>query len=262
MRLRNTYVCLLALGLLVAVATALIVGCDGSSGPTDPFNDDYEYCFGGVLVKDYNRNVAYAAARLERNDTLVTGAVFVVGGDTLVASADRYTFAVGPADSLPAGPVDMVVKDASRLNDTLGFTMPGQLSITSIAPTEKGPADLVSVSWTGAADAEGYIIAAVKKDSAYMGIGYSQWVTSQATYIGINDSAFTKTSLQGGEPDPGIYYIYVYAYHGVPDSTLLATLLPTPVPDQLDDNIAEQNMSGTKCSIVTTGFATIEVLAN
>ncbi|RKX29740.1 MAG: hypothetical protein DRP47_00920 [Candidatus Zixiibacteriota bacterium] len=261
MKLRKTFGLFFALGLIVAVAIVLIVGCDGSSGPVDPFNNDYEYQLGGVLIKDYNRNAAYALARLERNDTLVIGAVITIDGDTLTPSGSTYFYAVGPADSLPSGAIDVSVKDSSRFHDTLAFTIPGNLSILSVSPPVKGPSDQVSVNWTGAADADGYIVAAVKKDSAYMGLGYSQWVTSQTTSISINDSAFTTTTIQGDEPNPGIYYIYIYAYNGVPDSTLLSALLPTSIPNQLDDNITEKNLNGTIGSIVTTLFGTVEVVA-
>ena len=260
MRIRNSFVYTLALGLLVVLATALIVGCDGPSGPIDPFGEDNVYRFGGVLVKDFNLDTATITASLERNDTLVTDAVIVHWSNTLTLSGDVYVYSVSPVETIPTGVHAISVTDSSRYDDTLVLVVPGPLSISSISPTVKAPSDLVTVTWTGAAGASGYVIAAIKQDSAYLGLGYSQWVTSQTTSIGINDSAFMDQT-GGGETNPGMYDLYVYAYSGSPDSALLSNLLPTPMPSQLDDNIDEKSFSGTISGVVVTTSGSLEVIA-
>jgi len=259
MRLRNTFVCSLALGLMVAVAVAFAVGCNGPSGPVDPFGEDHEYRFGGVLIKNYDSNSAAVAARLERNDTVVTTASISLGNTPLASTGDIYFYSVSPVESIPVGVLGIYVFDSSRYNDTLALAIPGQVAIQSVAPSVKAPSDPVTVTWSGASGAEGYIIAATKQGSAYLGQGYSQWVTSQTTSTGINDSAFMKPT--GSEADPGMYDIFVYAYWGSPDSALISHLLPTPIPSQLGDNIAEESMAGTISTVIVSASRVVEVVA-
>ncbi|MEA2030941.1 MAG: hypothetical protein U9N55_05020 [candidate division Zixibacteria bacterium] len=256
MKLRNIFI--FSIATIAIVAIVFLFGCNG---PVSNFDEEYEYQFNGLIVKDYDHDTACVSTRFSRNDTLVIGAIIAIDSDTLAFPDSTYYYYISPADSLSSGSHDILVKDSSRFNDTLEFTVPGSFSISSVLPSVKGPSDIVSVSWTGAANADGYIIAAVKQDSTYMGLGYSQWVTSQTTSTSINDSAFTITTIQGTEPNPGIYSIYVYAYNGVLDSTLLSTLLPTPIPNQLEDNITKKNFNGTIGSIVTTLPNTVNVLA-
>ncbi len=250
---------MLAAVLLTAGSVAILTGCNGKSGPVDPFGDDNKYRFGGVIIKDYNLNTSSVVASLERNDTLVTGATIEFGANSLAPSGNLYIYIVSPAENLPSDVFAISVQDSSRFADSLAFVIPGRVSIASIAPTVKAPSDLVTITWTGAAGAAGYIIAAVKRDSSYLGLGYSRWVTSQTTSIGISDSAFMKPA--GGETNPGMYDLYVYAYSGAPDSALLSNLLPTPIPSQLDDNVNEESLAGTISGVVASASGTLEVVA-
>lgn len=227
---------------------------------------DSTYYIAGTLVKEPNRNVSVAAIELLRNDETADDMSVIVGNDTLAFDTLNYPFDVysrnlGPADSLLLGNALIVIRDGTIFSDTLGSVVPGNLTITSIVPQLKGPADNVSVSWTGAANTEGYVLAAVKQDSVYEGVGWAQFVQGGFTSGTINDSAFTRTTFQGAEPDPGIYYIYVYSFSGSPDSALSAQWLPVPFPAQLADNIDETDFSGHVGTVVVSYFGTVEVLA-
>ncbi len=253
----------IALAAIIAIALLLEIGCD-SSGTIRP-REYNAYRVEGVMVKEPNRNVSTAVVNFTKDSVLVSNAVVTVRGDTLLLDTlqypyDVYALPLGPADSLLIGATNVTVMDGTSLLDTLPITVPGNLSITSIIPTQKGPADAVHVSWTGAANASGYVIVAVKQDSVFQGMGYAQYVTSGVTSAAINEDAFLKNTLQGPEPNSGIYNIYVYAYNGAPDSTLSARALPVPFPSQLADNIKVTNMDGRLGTVVVSYFGTVEVL--
>jgi len=272
MKAKDLRLSLISVGLVLLLVMALQLGCDGSSGPLIPF-DDSTYRLEGVMVKEPNRNVAAAVMNFTRNDSTVLGATVTVDADTLLfdslnyvdslgAPVGVYALSLGPADSLLIGAVDVTVQDSSRFAGTLMADVQGNLMISSVTPPVKGPADVVRVSWTGSSDAEGYVIAAVKSDSIFQGLGFSQYVTSGATSATFYEDAFLRTTLQGAEPNPGIYYLYVYAYRGVPDSALSHTWLPVPLPGQLDDNISVDDMDGRLGTVVVSYFGTVEVVAS
>jgi hypothetical protein len=64
-----------------------------------------------------------------------------------------------------------------------------------------------------------------------------------ATAGSIPPEAFGLSS-GGVTPDTGWYYLYVYAYTGVPDSVTTARLLPVPLPSQLADNLTASGFTG------------------
>ena len=272
MKLKDFRIFLMAVVPVLLLVLTLQLGCDGSSGPLIS-GDDNTYRLEGVMVKEPNRNVAVAVMNFTRDDSTVLGATATVDTDTLlydslnyVDSLDSpvgvYALSLGPADSLLIGAIGLSVQDSARFTAALTADVPGNLMISSVTPPVKGPADVVRVSWTGSPDAEGYVMAAVKSDSIFQGFGFSQYVTSGATSATFDEDAFLRTTLQGAEPNPGIYYLYVYAYNGVPDSALSHTWLPVPLPGQLDDNISVDDMDGRIGTVVVSYFGTVEVVAS
>lgn len=250
--------------LALGSALMALAGCDSAALVRPPVDDFYRV--EGVMVKEPNRNVSSAVVRVLHNDSTAVGVEVIVGNDTLLFDTltygdSVYALALGPADSLLVGNTPIAIHDGDRFNDTLYSLVPGVSAIASIVPTLKGPADLVRVEWTGAANTRGYVLAAVKQDSVYQGVGWSQFVTGSVTSGTINDSAFTRTTLQGAEPDPGIYYVYVYSYTGAPDSALSARWLPVPFPAQLDDNIDDLEVGGRLGTVVVSYYGSVEVLA-
>ncbi len=245
--------------LLLAILTLILVGCDGSSSVNRPV-PTYSYRFDGVLVKDLNTDYARIAATLSRDDSLVTGAEIRFGGDSLAYCADStYYRVVLPAGEYPAGSYDIEIRDSSRFHDTLATGLAADFVIETVFPAqrEKRTFDLVRLTWSGSADAEGYIIAAVKRDSLYTGGGYSQYVTSQTTYEEFPHDAF---NLPNDDPDTGWYNLYVYSYIGSSDSALSAELLPVPMPSQLADNISVNDLTGRFGTIIVTRFDSMRVV--
>ncbi len=249
--------------LLIMVGLAVFMAACDSSGPTDsrPFSD---YEFFGALLKDPNVNTAWATGELTADDTALIAAVIEFGGDTLVFDSVREHYIVTfDGDSIIPGAYLVGMIDPDNFGDTVAVTLPNHFQIEEVFPANriKGTADRVQLQWTGSFNAQGYCVAAVKRDSAYMGTGYSRFVTSLTTSATFSDSAFSITTLQGLEPDPGWYYLYVYSYWGSPDSAQTADHLPVPFPNQLGANIDEREVIGHVGAVVVTPFDSVEVIA-
>ncbi len=248
-------------GLFIIIAIIVFSGCDGDSTPIGPGDDDNEYHFIGSLIKDPGLDIFVMVADIKRNDTSLTEADIVVADDSLIYNGSYYIRTIDSSNHLASGIRSYIVGDSDLFSDTITVVLPANLTITSVLPSIKDPSDLVNVQWTGAAGVEGYIIATVKQDSSYLTMGYSQFVTSQATSVTIENEAFTVNNLSGGDTNPGTYDIFVYAYWGVPDSIMTSTLLPVPIPGQLADNINEQNLSGSVGAVVISPAGSVEVIA-
>ena len=260
MRLR-TIPALLALQTIIGLAV-FMAACD-SSGPTDsrPFSD---YEFFGALLSDPNVGVAWATGELTADDTALINAVIEVKGDTLVYDSVRgHYVATFDGDSIMPGSYMFGMIDPDQFGDTIVVTLPNHFQIEEVFPANriKGTADRVRLQWTGSFNSQGYCIAAVKRDSAYMGDGFARFVTSLVTSATFSDSAFSITTLQGLEPNPGWYYLYVYSFWGSPDSAQTADHLPVPFPSQLADNIDEREVVGHIGAVVVTLYDSVEVIA-
>jgi len=246
-----------------------LVWAFGCSSPTkDVFApDEKTYQVAGSLIKEPNSNIASALMQVFKNGDTAETMTILVGDDTLLYNGPTFDQGVygrvlGPADSLLLGSAPVYLADSTVFADTLFAVVPGKPVITDISPQLKGTSDPVRVTWNAAVNAEGYIVAAVKQDSVFDGIGWTQFVDQALTLVTINDSAFTRFNLQGGEPNPGLYYIFVYAYTGAPDSALSALRLPVPLPAQLDDNLDGGELAGRVGTVVVSNYGVVEVLAN
>ena len=236
-------------------ACALLIGAVYLSGcNTAPSKSDDEgsaaYRLTGVIVKDPNLDRSWIETLVYRNDSLINTAFVTLGSTALAYGSSAYQLVMSRAENLTSGTKQVAVRDSSRFADTISVVVPGVPSIDNIIPANRinNGGDQVSIEWTGAAETAGYVIAAVPRDSAYRGVGYTAWVTSLATSGTIPPDAFRWSD--GENPDTGWYNIYVYAYTGAPDS-LTATsrfigsrALPTGLPTQLAANLAEKNLEG------------------
>lgn len=249
------------LGAAILLAMCGLPGCGGDSTPIGPGDSDNEYHLISSLIKDLNLDIIVMSADLRRNDTIVTDAVISALNDTLIYNGSYYTRTINSAGHLGSGTLANIFRDSVLFSDTIVSIIPANLAITSVLPPVKDPSDQVNVQWTGASFVEGYIIATVKRDSSYMKMGYSQFVTSQATSATIQNEAFTINNYSGGDTSPGIYDIFVYAYWGVSDSILTSSLLPVPLPWQLAENIDEKKLTGSIGTIVVSQAGSVEVIA-
>ncbi|MFQ6008501.1 MAG: hypothetical protein ACE5K8_06050 [Candidatus Zixiibacteriota bacterium] len=246
--------------LVLVLPVSLQWGCEG--GPTTYRPPGlFTYRFEGALVKDLNINFTTIVATLTREDSILPNAMIRFGGDSLAFSQDSsFWRIVLPAGDYVAGDYDIEIQDSTLFHDTLSAMLADNFAINNVTPATriKLTGDEVKLEWTGSAGSEGYVIAAVKRDAEYTGVGYSQYVTEQATAGIFPDSAFNKPTVN--EPDTGWYYLYVYSYAGKPDSALSAELLPVPMPSQLGDNIEVRDLIGRFGTIVVTAFDSMHVV--
>jgi len=243
-------------------------GCDGSSS-TGGLPETNSYRVEGVLVKDINADPVSAdssriAVRVERNDSLLTSARVTLNNDTLVF--DRASFVIDSVYSFTTntwalilpGAYGLGVVDASRFGDTVITIVPDTFSIsfyTNDSTIDNTNGQEIQISWTSAANVEGYALAVVREDSVYTGYGYSQYVTDPGTQTTIPPDAYRLVTDPEGVAvlDTGWYQIFVYGYAGIPDSVLSDPLLPVPMPSSLPgDNIDQGILKGRLGTVVVT----------
>ena len=191
----------------------------------------------GVRLKEFKVYITIIVETITPHDSTLTEAEIRFDGDSLAYICDStYLRAVYPAGAYQADTFDIEIRDSSLFHDTVIVVLAADFAIDSIIPPTrlKTSSEHVSLGWSGSSDAEGYVIAAVKRYSSYTGAGYSQYVTSLATFDTFPNDVFT---LPNDKPDTGWYYLYVYSYMGSPDSALSVPFLPVPMPGQLPDNI-------------------------
>ncbi len=249
----------LAGALLLAALTLSQLACDGSSTLNPPKTKN-TYDLYGTLVKDPNLDSARVLITLLKNDTAYGEAAIKIGGDSLgySASAGRYVGSFA-ASEYPTGSYLIEVRDSSVLFDTLFTLVPGDVNITSVAPPNriKTTADDVKLTWTASANSEGYVIAAVKRENAYTGDGYAEFVESQVTLGTFPNDAF---SFANGDPDTGWYYVYVYSYTENPYVNYSNQLLPTVFTTFPIDTATFSGLTGNFGSIVVSPYDSVHVV--
>ena len=250
---------LLPLALLVP---AFLAACNGRSVDTEITAD---YRVEGGLVQDMNVDSVFAVAVFNRNDSNLVTASIKLGADSLryndplAAVSSTYFFGRSSASRYAGDNPALTLKDATRFADTLAESVVDTFRITNFVPPThivQGN-EAVSLEWTASANAEAYVLAAVKSDAAYTGEGYSLYAPLSAVAGTIPPDAFL---LEGtNNPDTGLYNVYVYALSGVPDSALTEPLLPVPLPNQLADNISVTSLTGRFGSIMVAVKDTVRV---
>ena len=259
---KNSYV----LQAIVVLAVLVLSGCDSAPSKQVQFPQS-DYLLEGVIVRDTNLGNIRSAIRVERNDTLFTNGILLFGSDslkfnhTLGITDSIYSHQVAPTSTYPAGNFSLTLIDQNRFSDTLSVAVTGDFILSILDPPNHQwrPTDgVVGLDWSGSATADGYIMAAVKASKAYTGLGYSVYADQQVTADGLRpDTAFYVNA--GVVVDTGLYYIYVYSYWGSPDKQLADQMLPTPIPTQLTNNIAEKNIIGRFGAITVSAFDSIYV---
>ena len=250
--------------LVAAVAAvSVLAGCN--SAPTDS-RKSADYTAQGVLVQEMNVDHAFAAVRFQRNDTTITNAAIHVAGVPMAFFAlyqgidSAYQALISPAASHAGDEAYFRTADGSRFKDSILLAIVDTFSITdNVNPSnhQLQGAGQVSLEWTSCANSQGYIIAAVKAALAYTGVGYSA-LAPGASAGTIPPEAFVNSI--SGEADTGLYNIYVYSYSGAPDSALAGKFLPVPMPMQIANNIAHNDLTGRFGTVTVTVKDTIRVL--
>ncbi len=252
------------------IALLFLLGCLVGIGPgcnDDMINSRFweNYRFEGVLVQDMNSDSVIIAAALRRQDTTVTDAEVRFDDAELIFNAAAfvldsvYSYCDDSLTVFAAGEHWVAITNDRSFGDSVLNSVPDTFSISNVVPSnhQLQGAEVVSLEWDISANAERYVVAAVKAGSAYTGQGYSAPVASLINAGTIEQDAFI--SSQTGEPDTGLYNVYVYALNGSPDSALADQLLPVPLPSQLDDNIEHLRLSGDFGSVCVTRADTVRV---
>lgn len=249
--------------LILLVLTGCQWSCDSSSTSSDHiFGNVGDYYIAGGITKDINDDLAMINAELLRNDSTLGTALIKYGSDTLIFIDPYYKRGKSPALLYPTGLTVVQVKDSAFFDVSFNNIMPDIFSISSVIPDrrEKLSSEIVQLTWTGSANAEGYLIAAVKRGLAYTGVGYSQYVAGTGTQATFDTEAFTVDNNPSNEIDTGLYNLYVYAFYGSPDSNLTFEYLPVPLPNQLADNVEVSKLDGHFGSVVISLADSMRVL--
>ena len=245
------------------LAAAVLAGCN--SAPTDNLRTA-DYTTQGVLVQEMNVNHAFAAVRFQRNDTTITNAAIHLAGVPMAFFPSyqeidsAYQALISPAASHAGDQAYFRTADGSRFKDSVLVAIVDTFSITdNISPSNHQlvGAGQVSLEWTACPNVQGYILASVKTNLAYTGVGYSA-LAPGANAGTIPPEAFIDPI--SSQPDTGLYNIYVYAYSGAPDSALAGKFLPVPMPMQVANNVAHSSLTGRFGTVTVTVRDTIRVL--
>ncbi|MEA3297464.1 MAG: hypothetical protein U9R56_06330 [candidate division Zixibacteria bacterium] len=225
--------------LLVAVTLS---NCN--TNPSKSELPDNMYRLDGILVSDMNLYSCRAEIDFQRNDSGFANALIGFGGESFSYVDDIYRLGSMPAIDFPTGVYDLEIEDPLGYTDSITTTVADTFSIelTDLTDRLNPGGALVPIIWTGSADADGYIITAVRRYMAYSGQGFSSWASKEARNGSIPPEAFRWTA--GNNLDTGWYYVHVCAYTGKPDSVLSADLLPVPLPNQPEDNIQRETLNG------------------
>lgn len=248
----------LSAGLLLVV----LAGCNRSPAGITSVAD---YRVEGVLVQEMNHDDAHAVARLWRDDSTLISSTLRLADTPMPYFASHlidsaYQTVIRPAVAHAGDQVYFHVVDSFRFADSVLINVVDTFSITDNfePPNRLLPGGgQVSLEWTSAANAEGYIIATVKVANAYTGVGYSAQVGTGLNAGTIPASAFVDPVTS--ELDTGLYYVYVYAFSGSPDSTQASHWLPTHLSQEFPLNIDKSDFSGRFGTLAVTLHDSVQV---
>lgn len=247
-------VCLSAFFALAALAC--LFGCDSAITNKEP---EAAYYAEITVVKDLDIDEATVTVFLTRKDTLVTTATVTFSGYAVDYSAidSVYERTFASTDSVPSQTYRCVIVDGSLFRDSVTLTVPPNLAITDIALPEDrvnpGGAD-VQIQWSQSLTADGYTFAANHIDSLYETGGFADFSPSGTAQASIPPDAFRPGDIL--DPILGWYYVYAYAYTGVPVDD---TYLPTRFPAGLTNNLIKKDIVGSYGVVVVSPRDSINV---
>ena len=213
-----------------------------SSRTVDPTELRPFYRLGGVAVTicDPVRDTlgkmpvgTVAITELTRNDSVYPDALVEIDTFALVDTDSTYLYYDTSCTIFSAGDYDLKLLDGDKLDIEVPVEFADTFTVEITRPANRiaNGNENVSLDWAGSAGSEGYIIAAVLRDSVGTGFGYSAYVTPLSTFATFPTEAFYQSGFN--QPDTGWYYLYVFSYTGIPDSSLAEPFLPMSLPSQL-----------------------------
>ncbi|MFQ5500312.1 MAG: hypothetical protein ACE5FH_11645 [Candidatus Zixiibacteriota bacterium] len=250
---------------LVALAIAILAGCNSFPSKTDPKSQD-SYHAVGMLIKNMDTDSTSIVIDFQRNNNVEASGSIRFDNSALLFSGNGaeidsvYALTTTSAATYSSGSFKLHFGDNNSLNDSVTVSLADTFT-AQLATEVKLVQGLKSVpiSWTASASADAYVLAAIKTDSVFIGHGWSVFSSGQTTSDFILSDAWL--SDDGLNPDTGLYYVYVYAVTGAPDSLQSTKLLPVPLPQQLPDNISRVNsrLTGRFGSVVVARHDTVRV---
>ncbi|MEZ5360631.1 MAG: hypothetical protein R3F48_17595 [Candidatus Zixiibacteriota bacterium] len=229
--------------LFVIPILALILGLVGCGGDLTGGGTKDTYVVYATLVKNVQTDTARIDVLLTRNGDTITTATVALNNDTLETNTIGYYQTYG-AGTIPVNAVyTLSLVDSTLLDRAISIRLAGAPIITNTGfRFYTGSAE--AVSWTGGANADGFILATMPPASASVDTGYS-------AYVAVNNGTIPSEAFELGVNDRiiGMHMIYVAAYNGAP---IANTFIPFDLPKLLipGDNISGSNISGRAAGIV------------
>ncbi len=198
------------LTVLILIVLAPSCGDDTATQPTDK-----AYGVNGLLFYNSDDNSSVAYFELTEDGEPLTNAILKVKSFTVPHTGGGIYSLTNPVLHLAPGSshsVTITVSDEEILSEA--YMLPDTFSVDVMIPANNiyeytGPS--VSVTWTGSASSQGYILTVVKPDSAAAAPDIAEFVTTGTTAATVPDGAFRKADGTD-DPLPGTYRIYVLSY--------------------------------------------------
>ena len=254
-------ICIPSLVALVGITAQL--GCNSAPGVNGP-GTLADYQIRATLIQDPNIDSSRIVVKLLKEGLDYAGATLEFGSDVLNFSNLKYGFdsiyyfSQDMTPGYPAGARNLILDDSPFFTDTVSMFVCGSFGITVInSPATRilRAGEEVAYTWSGSANTQNYVMAAVLADSVYRGYGYSEYLPNIGTSGSLPVEAFSVSPSP--DMDTGLYYIYVYAINGVPDSALTSKLLPVPLPLQFPNNISTPDLVGRIGTVQVTLLDTV-----
>lgn len=244
----------LALGLLT------VVGCNSSGKPTQ--SSQYSLAIGASLSANVDLASTQARVSLAQSGRTTAAGPVTLNADTLIGSSGVYARLYGTTTGFVGSTHALKFYDGTSLVSQVSMALPGTPSISVVNPANRiytgGQNVTINFTMLGSG-ATGHVVAAVKADQAYTGIGYVTAPIGSSSGI-IPPDAFRVGGT--GALDTGKYYIYAYAFTGEPGVTGL-TNLPTAMPTSFfDQNLSTATTSGNYGGIVVSRRDSLFVRTN
>ena len=237
--------------LVTAVlASVMLTGCNSSGKPTQ--NAQYQLVIGAAVSANADQGNTQARVSLIQSGQTTAAGPVLLNDDTLVGSGTTYQRQYGATAGFAGAIHTLKFMDGEQVVTRLNVIVPSVPGFAIVNPANRiytgGQNVTVSISPL-ASGADGHVLAAVKANQAYTGQGYVSAPVGSASGV-LPPSAFQVGGA--GTLDTGKYYIYVYAYSGMPGGAGV-TNVPTSIPGTLGgQNLATSTASGSYGSLVVS----------
>ncbi len=201
-----------------------------------------------VLVKNLSDGSARIDMTLQKNDSTYKKAVVTLGTTILDTNILGYTKSFLSTEILVGQNYTLNIHDSTSLNINLIITMPGSYTDSVAVPANRiYSGGNVTVGWTVAANADGYILATVPPADAITDAGDSTYYYDVTSGTIIGPEIFRPN----GVAVSGTHKVYVAAFAGAPVKT---PGIPFSVPEtnKPGDNVSKNILFGRLAGMVIT----------